>query len=204
VILPAPPEPNGKQPLPYTFSQFLPALYQSPDGEFLRRFLGGLEYLWTPMEGFLEDVSALYDTRQAPVEILPWLASWVGLVLDANWPENKRRLLVRKAVHLYQWRGTRKGIEEFLEVYTGIRPQISEPFQGSVIGPETVIGADAVIGDVPEHCFVVTVFVSEGEEINERAIRAILDAEKPAHTAYDLRIERRRIAYAAIPAGQKG
>jgi phage tail-like protein len=183
--------PNGKPPLPYQFSQFLPAIYQTPDGEFLRQFLAGLEYLWGPMESFLEDVSVLYDTNRTPTDFLPWLSSWVGLVLDANWPERKQRLLIRKAVHLYQWRGTRRGIEEFLELYTGLRPQISEPFVGSLIGPETMIGPEAVIGDVPEHCFVVTVFVAEGEEVNERAIRAILDAEKPAHTAYDLHIERR-------------
>jgi phage tail-like protein len=182
---------NGKGPLPRSFTEFLPSIYQTPDGEFIRQFLRGLEYLWGPVEEFLEDVSIPYDTRRTGVEFLPWLASWIGLRLNNNWPERKRRLLIRRAVDLYLARGTRRGMEEFLEIYAGIRPQIDEPFFGSPIAPETVIGENAIIGDIPEHCFVVTVFVPEGEEVDERAVREILDSEKPAHTAYDLRIERR-------------
>jgi len=188
--LPAKIESNGRGPLPYHFLEYLPALYQDAECEFLHRFLAGLEVSWGPVERFLDDVSYVYDTRRAPTDFLPWLASWVGLRLNRNWPEHKQRELIRRAVRLYQIRGTRAGIEEFLEIYAGIRPQISEPLFGSPIGEETVIGENAVIGDIPEHCFVVTVFVPEGEEIDEAGIREILDSEKPAHTAYELRVER--------------
>ena len=194
------PEPQSTQPpLGYEFIQFLPGIYQTPDCEFLQQFLRGLETLWIPIEEFLTDVSVPFDTRRTPEDFLPWLASWVGILLNENWPESKRRLLIRSAVDLYQWRGTRYGLERFLEIYTGLTPQISEPFIGSLIGPETVIGQDAVIGDIPPHCFVVTVYVPERETANEAIIRGIIDAEKPAHTAYDVRIERRSTPTAATP-----
>ncbi|MCC2669731.1 MAG: hypothetical protein K0Q72_2202, partial [Armatimonadetes bacterium] len=50
---------------------------------------------------------------------------------------------------------------------------------------------------IPEHCFVVTVFLREDEPSTaetEAAIRRILDQEKPAHTAYKLRLARRHSA----------
>lgn len=182
--------PNGAGPLPYRFDGFLPALYQRPDCRFLHRFLAGLEPSWRGVESFLEDPSVPFDTRRAPAEFLPWLAGWIGLSLNQNWPERKQRVLLREAVDLYQMRGTREGIERFLEIYTGVRPLVVEPFVGSTLGPETVVGENAVIGDVPEHCFTVTVFVRSGEDVEESLVRDIVDMEKPAHTACDLRLVR--------------
>ena len=178
--------------LPFNIYQYLPSIYQRPECDFLRRFVEGLEETWIPIDAALIDPSVPYDTRRTPEDFLPWLASWVGLVLNQNWPERKRRTLIRRAVDLYLWRGTAKGISDYLEIYTGVRPQIAEPFQGSPIAAETVIGANAVIGDIPEHCFIVTVFVPDGEEVDEQIVREIIESEKPAHTAFDLRMERMR------------
>jgi phage tail-like protein len=188
---------NGKPPLPYRFLDLLPSLYRDPqECAILHQFLFGLEQVWEPIEEFLDDVSKPYDTRRTRSEFLPWLADWIGIALDHRWDEAKQRRLLRRAVPLYQWRGTRRGITEFLEIYTGITPEITEPIKGTRFGPDALFGR-ARIGDIPEHCFVVTVFLREDEPSTaetEAAIRRILDQEKPAHTAYKLRLARRHSA----------
>lgn len=180
---------TGHRPLPYHFHEFLPAIYQRPEGDFVRRFLSGLEPTWTDVEAHLADPSRLVSPRTAPDRFLPWLAGWIGLTLDQNWPERKQRLLLQEAVDLYQLRGTSAGLCRFLEIYTGVRPGIVEPFDGGTFGAGTLIG-QAILGDVPAHCFTVTVFLRPDEEVDEGLVEEIVEMEKPAHTACRIRCVR--------------
>ena len=177
-----PASPSPAAPLPYRFHQFLPAIYLRPECEFLRRFLEGLEPSWASLEAHLRDPSLLVDPRRTPERYLRWLAEWVGLSLDQNWPERKRRLLLQEAVDLYQLRGTARGLGRFLEIYTGVRPRIVEPFEGTTLGEKAVLGR-AVVGDVPPNCFTLTVFRRPDDGVDERVVREIVEMEKPAHTA---------------------
>ena len=52
----------------------------------------------------------LFDVRSAPPDALDWLASWFGIVLDSNWTDEKRRLLISHAVDFFQYRGTMRGL----------------------------------------------------------------------------------------------
>jgi len=120
------------------------------------------------------------------VEFLPWLASWVALVLDETWSVEKRRRLIGEAVELYRWRGTIRGIKTFVEIYTGIVPEIIEPFKaGWRVGVRSTVGVDTriyVVGDDP-HCF--SVIVRSFEELTpeeKQRIMHVVEIEKPAHT----------------------
>ena len=182
------------------YLKYLPALYQ--DDELMARFLMLFESFWAPIEGQIDHLAFYFDPRMTPSDFLPWLASWLDLELDERWPEERRRQLIRSAVSLYRKRGTRRGLEEFLEIYTGERPQIVEHrarnfFLGAdgLLGPGSALGRDNVA-----HTFTVTVRLppAPGEDEEERTrhererrriIRAIIEAEKPAHTGYELRVE---------------
>jgi phage tail-like protein len=181
--------------------RYLPAIYTEAardrreafvpyeDPPFIGRFLRGFEDGLEPHRLLLDRIDALFDSTAAPADFLPWLATWVALVLDENWPELKRRRLIREAVELYRWRGTRKGLARYLEIYTGIVPEIDDqPFEGMRLGPNTLLGKDTVLGGVAPHTFVITLAVSDRRSINEQIVRDIIESEKPAHTGYALNI----------------
>lgn len=163
--------------------------YERP---FFERFLRGFEDQIEPMRRRLSELDSVQDPDEAPVEFLPWLATWAALLLDENWPQLKRRRLIKEIIELYRWRGTRYGLARYLELYTGILPEIHDlPFTGMTLGPQTLLGRNTILGDVPPHTFVIILSVPDRTKIDEKVIRTIIDAEKPAHTAYTLQFAER-------------
>ena len=102
----------------------------------------------------------------------------------------KRRALIHEAVEIFRWRGTKRGLTKYLRVYTGVDPLIDDmPCDGMRLGKDTKLGSEAaVLGNIPPHTFVVTIAVPNPAEVNEEKIRDIITYEKPAHTAFTLRI----------------
>jgi phage tail-like protein len=104
----------------------------------------------TQLDGQAAERRALLDPSSAPDEILPWLADFVGLVLDERWPIERRRALVAEAVTLFRFRGTMPGLVRFLEICLGVRPTIVEAFRlrglgGAVLGQSDLPAASAPI-----------------------------------------------------------
>lgn len=183
------------------YLKHLPAIYD--DDDLMGRFLMLFESFWAPIEQQIDTLPLYFDPRMTPPELLPWLASWIDLVLDERWPEHRRRLLLRSAASLYRKRGTRQGLEEYLEIYTGERAKIIEHRAHDFrLGPEARLGPAVALGmtNVPHTFSVILPLrpISSAADEEERArrelerrrkIEAIIEAEKPAHTAYDLRLE---------------
>lgn len=63
-------------------------------------------------------VTISWDTRlqQWLNELLNWLGSWVGLVVDDNWSIDKKRLVVASIMPLYRTRGTPAGMQQLLNL----------------------------------------------------------------------------------------
>jgi len=179
----------------------LPAIYQ--EDELMGRFLMLFESFLAPIEQQIEQLALYLDPRLTPPEFLPWLASWIDLVLDEAWPEDRRRQLLGAATDLYRKRGTCRGLQEYLEIYTGGNATIVEHRAHNLrLGPEARLGSGVALGtrNMP-HTFSVSLRLPPigtpggGEErdrqeaARQRKILAIIEAEKPAHTAYDLHLE---------------
>ena len=181
----------------------LPAIYtDSPspaapgapyeDRPFFERYLRGFDDIIEPTQAFLADLALCFDPDETAADLLPWLSTWVSLALDENWPQLKRRRLIKEAVELYRWRGTRWGLSHYLELYTGITPEINDkPFMGMRLGGAALLGRSTVLGDVPPHTFVLTLAVTGPNRVNEQIVHEIIRSSKPAHTAYELRIVER-------------
>lgn len=176
---PEPQRPITPPGMPTDQSSYLKYLPSFLGGnEFLGRFLLIFEQILTPLDRQIDQLYQYFDPRLAPPDFLPWLASWLGLVLDERWPEGQRRELIRAAVELYEWRGTRHGLSEFLRLYTGFTPEIIEPGVGK--------GAKAD----QAHRFVVRIKSSEPDKLDRALLMSIIDLEKPAHAGYKLEVVR--------------
>jgi phage tail-like protein len=180
-----------------SYVKWLPSIYQRADingRNFYRDFLWIVQHLFGTVEEILDVIHEYFDPYEAPEKYLPWLASWSAMVLEEDWPLEKKRRLIRKAIELYRIRGTVKGIKLFIALFTGHEPDIKEnvwPFRGWRIGTTSEIGVDSVV--LPPvnlaHTFVVEMPVSYKDVSPEAVIRIheIIQMEKPANTQYYLR-----------------
>ena len=168
------------------YLEYLPAIYSQ--GDFMGRFLMIFESVLGPIEGVIDNISHYFDAGTAPEELLPWLASWVNLTLDETWPLERRRELVRSAVDLFRDRGTRRGLREYLRVYSGVEPKITEDYGGISLAGQARLGLNTVLGEGKPHTFKVTLELDDPDSVNVEQLKAIIEAEKPAHSGYTLEI----------------
>lgn len=176
--------------------QYLPSLYR--EQPLARDFLRIFDDLWLPVEGVVASLASLLDPRETPEQFLPWLASWVAVVVDDRWPLERRRLLVREAAELFRWRGTRRGLKRYLEICAGAEPLIVENCDGIRLGRDCRLGWNTRLGRRRDFWLDITLPLADVEGVDESDLKAIVEAEKPAHCTYRLRIVRRQAAPAAL------
>ena len=172
-----------------SYLQYLPAFYREDD--FTGRFLHIFQDIFQSIENIMDVIQFYFDSGTSPESFLPWLASWIGLVLDERWPESKRRQLVRSAVELYRWRGTKRGLCEYLKLYTGVTPTITEhgAAEGMRLGGTSKLGTPMQIGGKGGvFCFTVDLKLPDKSDVDSDIVRSIIEIQKPAHTAYLLNI----------------
>ena len=140
--------------IPQTFSR------DEHVANFLRRYLATFEGVMGELEAKADARSTLLDPRSAPAEILPWLASFLGLVFDermarASRPggqfEDVRRTLITEVAWLFRFRGTVAGLRRFIEIYLGTAPILIEQFRvrglgGAILGDASGLTSSSVIG----------------------------------------------------------
>ena len=178
---------NGTK-APSSYLQHLPALYR--DDEFMGQLLLIFESIMKPLENTISSLSMYFDPMLTPESLLEWLAYWVDISLDPTWPIERRRELVRWAGELYRWRGTRRGLTEHLRIFTGSLPDITEHVQGMRLDHDTRLGINTQLGasGAGNH-FTVSLELDKADGIDISHVRAIIEAQKPAHTAYTLQVE---------------
>ena len=135
-----------------SYVKWLPSIYQRADlngrNFYPRLPLDHPAPLRLRSRSMLDVIHTYFDPYEAPEKFLPWLASWSAMVLEEDWPIEKKRRLIRKAIELYRIRGTVKGLKLFISLFTGHEPDIKEnewPFRGWRIGDTSEIGIDTVV-----------------------------------------------------------
>lgn len=176
----------------------LPQVYQKADRtgvHFLREFLWVFDHIFADVQRHLDRVHNYFDPLESPAAFLPWLASWVALSIDQDWPEPKKRKLIRQAIDMYGYRGTVQGLKLFLSIFTDVEPKVREnvwPYEGFRVC-ETRIGVDSIVLPPVDlaHCFMVDVPAEFTDASDETILKIhdIIRMEKPAHTAYYLTFE---------------
>lgn len=177
-----------------SYARHLPTIYQSD--ELMGRFLMLFESFWGPIEQQVNSLHYYFDPRLTPPEALPWLAQWVDVALDERLTQAQQRHLLSTAAAHYRKRGSRQGLMEILEIYAGVTPTIIEhTARNFQLGPTALMGPNIALGTSNQpHAFTVILRLpppaseSAGRDL-ERRLAAIIEAEKPAHTLYTLRID---------------
>jgi phage tail-like protein len=178
------------------YLKYLPALYERDD--LMTRFLMLFESFWRPIEHRIEHMHLYFDPQMAPAEVLPWLASWLGLVLDEHWSEAQRRRLIASAASLYRKRGTPQGLLEYLSILGEKARIIEHRANNLVLGADGKLGQGIALGteNVPHTFTVILSGTSQSTAVGDtqveqrlRRIKAVIEAEKPAHTGYTVRFE---------------
>jgi phage tail-like protein len=175
------------RPLPKSkYVHYLPAVMRTD--EFLGRFLFIFQEVLDGVEDLLAQIHDYFDPLLAPERLLPFLASWVDLKFEPGWPVEMRRRLVREALELYRWRGTKRGLQKYIELYTGAVPEIEEEMASMCLGPGASLGWNTVLGGGKNYNFTVTIHTTRPEEVELDVLRAIIEREKPAFCTYELRV----------------
>lgn len=169
-----------------SYLSYLPAVYQEDDAsrDFLERYLALFESFLLDMEERVGGVAKYFDPDMVGGPFLKWLAGWLAIAVDDSWGEEQLRLLVKKSPELYKRRGTRKVIEEIIEIYTGQKPFIVEYFQYKYLKdhPQMKGLLEKLYGMDP-YCFSVLVRQEcVATEQRRLAVSKIIDQEKPAFT----------------------
>jgi phage tail-like protein len=188
----------------------LPDIYQEVD--FVGRFLKIFEQAFEPAVNTIDSLWAYIDPITAPQKLLPFLAHWVGWRSESYVPLNRQRDLIRHAMQIYRWRGTRRGLRFYLHLATGLpldehieleedkHISITESFHRGFVLGEAKLGIDATLGGGRPYHFSVRVRVEDLDQISERLVRSVIEQEKPAFCTYDLAIVQRVTAIEPVMA----
>lgn len=158
-----------------SYLELLPGIYH--DSDFIARFLLIFEHILSPIERTVGNSADYLDPGLTPADFVPWLGSWLGVVVDVRVPEERRRELVRQAPELYRWRGTKRGLAHYLRLYTGVEPEISEPGLSEIAANRALAFR-----------FTVRLHVPRGQQVARALVETIIDSEKPAFAACTLEL----------------
>ena len=104
----------------------------------------------------------------------------------------KWRELIKSAAILHRLRGTKRGLSEYLRIYTGSIPEISEYIPGMSLDSETKLGVNTKLGSAGTgNHFTVMLELDGNSEVDVNTVKSIIDSQKPAHTVYTLQIRQR-------------
>jgi phage tail-like protein len=181
----------------------------------MNRFLAIFEQAFDPAVQTLGTLWAYLDPLTTSEAMLPFLAQWVGWPSDMAWSFSQRRL-IRYALSIYRWRGTRWGMLLFLHLYTGLplceadippeeahlidsrncesadQPEslrhirVDEDSIEGFVVGNTSIGSEAMLGGGRPYHF--TVRLRSPTRLNEAQVRRLINQEKPAFSSYTLHI----------------
>jgi phage tail-like protein len=162
-------------------------LFDAAAQNFMTRFLMVIERLAEPTESRIEQLAWYFDRTVAPAHLLPWLAWCLSFRFDESWDEARRRRALGTLARLYRQRGTLAGMQGLLATYFDERPKIVEHGASYFkLGNAAQLGLNTALGD---RCRPHTFSVYFRRSLSERdatLARAVIDANKPAHTAFEL------------------
>lgn len=174
-----------------SYLRFLPAVYQEDPRrkDFLERFLSLFESMSLDVEEKITHITKNFDVDASEKDFLDWLSSWLAVMVDENWPESKKRTLLKEAFDLYKSRGTQKTLRRVIEIFTGGEVAIIEHWRlrhPMVLHQSSIVGVSSFVGPKRTQRLIL----EESSRIGEFLLEEQEDTpEKPfARDAYDFTV----------------
>lgn len=164
----------------YSLLRAIPAVYHNDD--FMVGLIRGFDAVLAPVQAVIDDLDVYVDPLTAPPDFLHWVGTWLGLTVNRRWPIHRRREFVARAVSVYLWRGTRRGITEAVELYTGVQPEVTD--SGAVSASPDSLGN---LPGTSDHRVDVVVRTSD-RAIDADLVNRIVADVKPAHVRHTVRV----------------
>lgn len=148
--------------------KYLPAIYS--DDDFTGRYLLLFESIMAPITWTIDGFDLYLSPETAPPEWLQWMASWFDILIVPELPVERQRAIVRQIGWLFLRRGTRPALERLLELYFGVRPEITE--------------------DKKRPChFTVKLAMSEADfQGSQSLVERLILSQKPAYADFTLEL----------------
>ena len=209
------------------FMQSLEALFEQLESEVegtVDLTSGGIPDLFSPSTTPPPQFANRAQPGAGDFDFLEYLAGWLALPLRPEKSLGWNRQFFNTAIPLYAQRSTPPGIDAMLRAWlkgelletTPPAPAVTDLASAQMdadasfqLGVTATVGVDTVLGLGPGFFFVVDLIADPtvaalrtpaGLDVMQRAARSMLDAEKPAHTYYELRI--RATTMQLAPPGQ--
>lgn len=152
------------------------------EDDFFVRFVSIFQDLSTTLLENVDNIDNVLDVTVAPDSMVRWLGSWIGAdAVDPALPVGLQRVTVRTAARTLAWRGTRRGLVEFVELLSR--------------GPATVTDTGGVYpeGGAPTDPPQVAICVESTGGMPEADFITLVRDQVPAHVYAEIFVGDRRI-----------
>lgn len=140
------------------------------EDDFFTRFVRIFQDVATTYVEGVDNLDHIIDPAVAPMPLVPYLGSWIGLQsIDPSLPDELQRRIVREASTNLAWRGTYRGLVQFLEFVCN--------------GPVAVTESGGVYreGEAPSTPARVEIRVDDTGWVTTKDFVALVLDELPAH-----------------------
>ncbi|MGY6502399.1 MAG: phage tail protein [Acidimicrobiales bacterium] len=87
------------------------------EDDFFTRFVGIFQEVASTYLDDVDNLDHLVDPTVSPTPFVPYLGSWIGVQsIDPSLPDDLQRRIVRETSSILAWRGTYRGLVQFLEL----------------------------------------------------------------------------------------
>jgi phage tail-like protein len=145
------------------------------ESDFFTRFVSIFQEVASTLLDGADNIGNIPDATVTPTPMVRTLGSWIGSdSVDPSLPEDLQRRIVRSTARTLTWRGTARGLREFLEMMSGSPAEVSD---GGGVWRESESPADTAW---------VRMQVETTGWMSERDFAAIVADEIPAHVRAEL------------------
>jgi phage tail-like protein len=162
------------------------------EDEFLVRFLSIFQDVANTVVDQIDALPHMFDTTVAPSAMVRTLGRWIGLDwVDPSLPDALQRQIVQAYFSILSLRGTRRGMQQLLEVISGAPADVED--RGGIFAE----------GEAPFDAAHVRLSVETSGWATEDDLIRIVRSELPASVTFELFVGGRRV-WPPTPQGETG